>query len=172
MALPEQPQNFVDTYCQTCVLKWHRCLCIEESDWDQMVEVNPLAPWTSSPKLDSPLENIIQIELDWDEDLESVDYRTRLVNDKRKPKTPMRKKLNIKGMPSCWPRNMREENCPTPKHSPEYILMIASPRPNKPSEVRGLLTMERRKTPQGWPQCFCKTPQNPHYITATYTRAQ
>ena len=37
VALPEQPQNFVGPYCPTCVLKWHRCLCIEESDWDDMV---------------------------------------------------------------------------------------------------------------------------------------
>ena len=39
MFLPEWPQNFVDPYCQTCVLKRHRCLCIEESHWDEMVEV-------------------------------------------------------------------------------------------------------------------------------------
>ena len=37
VALPEWPQNFVGLYCPTCVLKWHRCLCIEESDWDDMV---------------------------------------------------------------------------------------------------------------------------------------
>ena len=39
--------------------------------------------------------------------------------------------------------------------------MIASPQPNKPSEVRGLLTAERRKRPQEWPQCFHKTPPKP-----------
>ena len=39
--------------------------------------------------------------------------------------------------------------------------MIVSPQPNKPSEVRGLLTAERRKRPQGWPQCLCKTLPKP-----------
>ena len=39
--------------------------------------------------------------------------------------------------------------------------MITSPRPNKPSEVKGLLTTERKKRPQGWPQCFCETPLKP-----------
>ena len=127
VALPEQPQCFVGPYCQNCVLKWLRCLCIEESDWDDMVEVNPPSPWTSSPKLDNPLENMKQVESDWEEDLESVDYTARPPNDKRKPKTLMRKKLNIRRMPSCWPRNMREEKCPIPQHSPEYIPMVASP---------------------------------------------
>ena len=32
--LPEQPPNFVGPYCPTCVLKWPRCLCISESDWE------------------------------------------------------------------------------------------------------------------------------------------
>ena len=64
VALPEQPQNFVGPYCPTYVLKWHRCLCIEESDWDDMVEVNPPMPQTSSPKLGHPLENIKPIESD------------------------------------------------------------------------------------------------------------
>ena len=161
VVLPEQPQNFVGPYCPTCVLKWHRCICIEESDWDEMVEVNPPMPQTCSPKPENPLENIKQIELYWDEDLDRVDYRVRLANDKRKPKTLMRKKLNFRGTPSCWPRNMKEEKCPTSQHSPEYISMIAFPQPNKLSKVRGLLTMEKRKRPQGWPQCCHKTPQRP-----------
>ena len=50
---------------------------------------------------------------------------------------------------------------PHPQCSPEYIPMIMSPQPNKPSEVRGLLTMERRKRPQGRPQCFHKTTPKP-----------
>ena len=78
-----------------------------------MVEVNPPMPWTSSPKLENPLENIKQIESDWDEDLDRVDYRARPANDKRKPNTLMRNKLNIRGTPTCWPRNMEEEKCPT-----------------------------------------------------------
>ena len=73
----------------------------------------------------------------------------------------MTKTLNIREMPSHWPRYMREEKCPTLQHSPEHIPMIASSQPNKPSKVRGLLTVERRKRLQGWPQCFCKTPPKP-----------
>ena len=73
VALPDQPQNFVGPYCQTCVLKWHRYLCIKESDWDDMVEVNSPSPQTSSPKLDNHIENMKQIESDWDKDLDKVD---------------------------------------------------------------------------------------------------
>ena len=57
VALPEHPQNFVGPYCPTCVLKWRRCLCIEESDWDEMVENSPM-PQTSLPNPGHPLENI------------------------------------------------------------------------------------------------------------------
>ena len=138
--------------------------------WDGLI--NPLMLQTSSPKLENPLENITLTESDWDADLDRVDYRVRLANDKRKPKTLMRNKLNIRGTPSCWSWNMRKQKCPIPQHSPDYIPMIMSPQPNKPSEVRGLLTMERRKRPQGWPQCFHKAPQSPHYITVTYTWTQ
>ena len=56
---------------------------------------------------------------------------------------------------------MKEEKWPTPQHSPEYIPMIVSPQPNKPSKVRSILNMERRKRPQGWSQCFHKTPLRP-----------
>ena len=48
-----------------------------------MVEVNLPSPQTSSPKPDNPLEDMKQVESDWDEDIESVDYRTRPPNDKR-----------------------------------------------------------------------------------------
>ena len=53
VALPECPQNFVGPYCQTCVLKWHRCLCIEESDWDEMVEIHQ-HPRQVHPNQDTP----------------------------------------------------------------------------------------------------------------------
>ena len=99
-----------------------------------MVEINPLMPQANSPKLENPLENITLTESAWDEDLDKVDYRARPANDKRKPKTLMRNKLNSRGTPSCWPRNMKEEKCLTPQHSLEYIPMITSAQPNKPSE--------------------------------------
>ena len=134
-----------------------------------MVEVNLPAPWTSSPKPDNPLENMKQVESDWDEDLESVDYRARPTNDMRKPKTLMRKNLNNRGMPSCWPRNMREENCPSPQQSPEYIPMLVTPQPNKPSEMRGLLTMERRKRPWDGHNASIKHPQSSNCTTMTCT---
>ena len=41
VSLPKCPPNFVGTYFPTCVLKWSRCICIAESDWDDMVEVRP-----------------------------------------------------------------------------------------------------------------------------------
>ena len=34
--LLEQPPNFIGPYCQTCALKWPRCLCISESDWEDV----------------------------------------------------------------------------------------------------------------------------------------
>ena len=46
--LPERPANFVGSYCPKCVLKWPRCLCITESDWeDNMTQQIPM-PRTSS----------------------------------------------------------------------------------------------------------------------------
>ena len=36
--------------------------------------------------------------------------------------------------------------------------MVASQQDNNPGEVRSILHLERRKKPQGWPQCFQKTP--------------
>ena len=32
--LPERPTNFVGPYCSKCILRWPRCLCINESDWE------------------------------------------------------------------------------------------------------------------------------------------
>ena len=32
--LPERPTNFVGPYCPKCVLKWPRCICLDESDWE------------------------------------------------------------------------------------------------------------------------------------------
>ena len=64
-----------------------------------VVEVNPPSPQTSYLKLDNPLEDVKQVESDWDKDLDSVDYRARPPNDERKSETLMRKHLNIRGMP-------------------------------------------------------------------------
>ena len=58
LSLPEHPPNFVGPYCPTCVLEWSRCICIAESDWDDMVEVRLPMPQTSSPKIGNPLEDI------------------------------------------------------------------------------------------------------------------
>ena len=44
--LSEQPPNFVSPYCLTGVLKWPRCLCISESDWEDTATQH--MPWTSS----------------------------------------------------------------------------------------------------------------------------
>ena len=32
--LAEGPTNFVGPYCPKCVLKWPRCICPDESDWE------------------------------------------------------------------------------------------------------------------------------------------
>ena len=56
---------------------------------------------------------------------------------------------------------MKEEKCSTPQHIPEYIPMVVSPQPNKPSEVRSIINMKRRKKPHGWPQCIHKTLPGP-----------
>ena len=39
--------------------------------------------------------------------------------------------------------------------------MVASQQDNNPGEVRSILLPERRKKPQGWPQCFQRTPPKP-----------
>ena len=45
--LPEWTPNFVGPYCPSCVLKWHRCLCISESDWEDTATQH--MPQNSSP---------------------------------------------------------------------------------------------------------------------------
>ena len=166
VALSEWPQNSVGPYSPTCVLKWHRCLCIEESDWVDMVE-NPPMPQTSSPKLGHPLENIKLIEPDWDKDLESLNYGIRLPNDKRKPKTLMSTNLNIIGMPSCWPINMREEKCPTSQHSPKYIPMIMSPHQTNQVQWEDFWPPREERDPKHGHNASIKHPWSPHNATAT-----
>ena len=84
--------------------------------------------------------------METDEDLDEIDYRARLANNRRKPKPILRCR------PTLWRSspNWLKDDCPTPQTSPEYITM-------HPSEVRGILP-ERRKTSHGWPKCLRKTP--------------
>ena len=41
--LPERPANFVGPYCPKHVLKWPRCLCTTESDWEDKCQCPELA---------------------------------------------------------------------------------------------------------------------------------
>ena len=57
--LPERPPNFVGPYCPKCVLKWPRCLCISELDWEdtatyqmQMDRTSPTYPVDSDKNLE------------------------------------------------------------------------------------------------------------------------
>ena len=49
--LSETTANFVGPYCPRCVLKWSRCICLNESDWEDNVtqQQQMSLPRTSSP---------------------------------------------------------------------------------------------------------------------------
>ena len=101
------------------------------------------------------------MESDWDEDLDKVDYRARPTNDQRKSRPLVRNRLTLRGPPPGWPRDTKQED-KCPQHSPEYMPMVESQQDNNSGEVRSILLPERRKKPQGWPQCFWREhPQNP-----------
>ena len=86
--LPERPPNFVGPYCPMCVLKWPRCFCISESDWEDTMTKQ--MPRTSSPIPHDSDKNLEKLETETDEDLDEIDYRARLANDRRKPKHILR----------------------------------------------------------------------------------
>ena len=150
--LPERPPNFVGPYYPECMLKWPRCLCMSESDWEDTATQQ--IPRTSSPYPDDSDKNLEKLETEVDEDLDEIDYRARPANDRRKPKSILRCRPTLRRSPPNWLKN----DCPTPLTSPEYITMVASPQQTKqPSEVRGIWP-ERRKMPCGWPKCLRKIP--------------
>ena len=86
--LPERPPNFVGPYCLMCMLAWPRCHCIHELDWEDSMTQQMLR--TSSPFPDDGNKNLEKLEMEMDEDLDEIDYRARLANDRRKPKPILR----------------------------------------------------------------------------------
>ena len=151
--LPERPPNFVGPHCLTCVVKWPRCLCISKLDWEDTVTQQ--MPRTSSPFPDDSDKILEKLEMEMDEDLDEIDYRARLTNDRRKPRPILRCRPTLRRSPPNWLKN----DCHTPQTSPEYITTVASLQQTKQStnEVRGILP-ERRKMPHGWAKCLRKTP--------------
>ena len=83
--LPERPPYFVGPYCPTCVLKWSRCLCISESEWEDTVTQQIQMPRTSSPYPDDSDKNLEKLETEMDDDLDEIDYRARPANDRKPP---------------------------------------------------------------------------------------
>ena len=73
--LPERPPNFVGPYCPMCVLKWLRCLCISESDWEDTMTQQ--MPRTSSFLPDDSTKNLEKLEMEMDNDSDAIDYRAR-----------------------------------------------------------------------------------------------
>ena len=84
--LPERPPNFVGPYCLKCVLKWPRCLCISESAWEDTVTQQMQMLRTSSPYPDDSDKKLEKLETEMDDEVDEMDYRARLVNDRRLPK--------------------------------------------------------------------------------------
>ena len=149
--LPERPTNFVGPYCPKCVLKWPRCICLDESDWEDNAtqqQQMPL-PRTSSPYPDYSDNGLERLEPKTDEELDQVYYRARPANDRRLHKPTRR-----------WgPTLMIPNNCPTPQTSPDYITMVASLQQEKQpvKEVRGI-SRKKKKTPHIWPKCLKRSP--------------
>ena len=151
--LPERPTNFVGPYCPKCIIKWPRCLCITESDWEDNVTQQMPMPRTSSPYPDDSDKRLEKLETETEDELDQIDNRTRPANDKRLPKP--RHRPTFRQSPPNWLTN----DYPTPQTSPEYIMMVASPQQTKQptNAVRGILA-KRRKMPHGWPKCLGRTP--------------
>ena len=148
--LPKRPTNFIGPYCHKCVLKWPRCICLDESDWEDYVteqQQMPL-PRTSSPYPAYSDKDFEKLETETEDKLDQMDYKARPSNDRKPPKPTQR-----------WgPTLMIQNNCPTPQTSPDYITVVASPQQAKQpmKEVRRILP-KRRKMPCGWPKCLKRT---------------
>ena len=118
--LPEIPPNFVGPYYLICMLKWCRCLCISELDWEDTMIQHMLR--TSSPLSDDSNKNLEKLEMEMDEDLDEIDYRARMANNRRKPKPILRCRPTLRRSPLNW----LMDDCPTCQTSREYITMVAS----------------------------------------------
>ena len=153
--LPERPTNVVGPYFPKYILKWPRCICITESDWEDNATQQMPMPRTNSPYPDDSNKRLEKLETETADELDQIDYRARPANDRRLPKPRCRPTL--RRSPPSWLKN----DCPTPQTHPKYLTMVASPQQIKQPtyEVRGILP-ERRTMPCGWPKCLRKTPPN------------
>ena len=105
--LPERPTKFVWSYCPKCILKWPRCLCITESDWEDNTNQQTPMPRTSSPYPDDSEKRLEKLEIETDDELDQTDYRERPTNNRRLAKPRHRPTLR-RSLPN-WLKN----DCPT-----------------------------------------------------------
>ena len=98
--LPERPAHFVGPYCPKCVLKWPRCLCITESDWEDNATQQMPMPRTSSPYTEDNDKDLEKLETETEEELDQIDYRARHANDRRLPEPRCRPIL--RRLPPNW----------------------------------------------------------------------
>ena len=116
----ERSPNFVGPYCLMCMLKWLRCLCISESDWEDTVTQQ--MPRTSSPFWDGSNKNLEKLEMEMNKDLDEIDYRARLANDRRKPKPILGYRPTLRRSPQIGSKM----TAPHLRLVQEYITMVAS----------------------------------------------
>ena len=83
--LPERTTNFVGPYCPKYMLKWPRCLCITESDFED--NMTQQMPRTSSPYPDDSDKRLEKLEMETDDELDETDYRARPANDRETAQT-------------------------------------------------------------------------------------
>ena len=104
----------------------------------------------NSPRSERTQTTSEYIESDWDDNLDLIpDYPSRPYNDHRKPQSLRRQNLVIQKLPQGWPKCRSGTTPYTPVHSPEYIPMISSPPPLKPSDWRKVIWEKTRVRPQG-----------------------
>ena len=104
------------------MLKWPRCLCISQLNWEDAATQQ--MPQTSNSKPDNSHGNLEKLETESDKNLDEIDYRARPAYDRRNPKPLLRCRPTLRISPPNWLRDV----CPTPQTSPEYITMVACPQ--------------------------------------------
>ena len=88
--LPERTANFVGPHFPQCILKWPRCICTTESDWEDNMTLQMPMPRTSSPYPDDSDKDIEKLETETEDELDQIDYRAIPSNDRRPPKPTWR----------------------------------------------------------------------------------
>ena len=80
-----------------CMLRWPRCLCITELDWEDTATQQ--MPRTSSPMPDDSNKDLEKLETETDEELDQIDYRARPSNDRRKLKPILQCRPTLRRLP-------------------------------------------------------------------------